>query len=105
MTLSQKKRTGSQAAPPGSPIGVFRFDEDNRDLRDTRVGELPEDDPVRTDFLAESSSPLDALQRLYIAPLRVVSGFQIVDGMRESLLHFAWKRESCLWDSAESSKR
>ncbi len=49
-----------------SLIGVFGFDQDGRDLHDAAVGELPENNPVRTDPLAVASLPLRPLQRLHL---------------------------------------
>jgi hypothetical protein len=62
-------------------MGVFRFDEDGGDLHHPAAGELHEDDPIRADFLTQPSLPVGSLQCLYVAPLRVVFLFELIDGV------------------------
>jgi serine/threonine protein kinase len=72
-----------------SLIRVLRPDEDGGELHHGAVRELPKDDPIRTDFSAISSFPVGTLQRLHIAPLRVVLRLKLVNGALKSFPHIA----------------
>jgi hypothetical protein len=60
-----------------------------RDPHDTAIRDLLENDPVRADAFTQPTFSLRPLQRLDVAPLGIIRGFQFVNGARDAVPHYA----------------
>lgn len=77
-------------------VGSFGSEKNAGYLHNATVGMLHEDDPVWPNLLAETALPCGPLERLHIAPLRVVLLLEFVDSVYDPLPRVAGQTRKLL---------